>query len=118
MKDRKQDSKERLCHIQKAISDIERFLIHVDEKNFVDNDLIHNAVLMQCIIIGEAIAHIDERILAKYDYPWYKVRAFRNLIAHEYFNIKLSAVWEITQRDLHDLRTIIDYIVQKEFYGI
>jgi uncharacterized protein with HEPN domain len=115
MKNRKQDCKERLSQIQKAISDIGRFVMHVDEKKFIEDDLIHNAVLMQCIIIGEAIAHIDESILAKYDYPWYKVKAFRNLIAHEYFNIKLSAVWEITQRDLLNFKTTIDTIIQKEF---
>ena len=28
----------------------------------------------------------------EYEYPWYKVRSFRNMIALEYFNIKLAAV--------------------------
>lgn len=115
MKDHKLDSLERLRHIQKAISDIERFLKHVDEGKFIHNDLINNAVLMQFIIIGEAIVHVDESILVKFDYPWYKVKAFRNLIAHEYFNIKVSAVWQITQQDLHDLKRVVESILQKEF---
>jgi len=115
MKDSKLANKERLCQVQKAISNIERFLHRVDANIFIENDLIHSAVLMQFIIIGEAIVHVDESILAKYDYPWYKVRAFRNLIAHQYFNIKISAVWEITQRELPDLKTMIDNILQEEF---
>ena len=114
MKNSKQDSRERLYQIQKAISDIDRFLLHVDAKEFEENDLIHNAVLMQCMIIGESIVHIDETILEKYNYPWYKVKAFRNLIAHEYFNIKLSVVWEITKKDLPVLKTIIDSIIHQE----
>ncbi len=115
MKDSTLDSKERLCQIQKAISDIERFLRNVDEHDFVHNDLVHNAVLMQFIIIGEAIGHVGESIIGKYDYPWYKVRAFRNLIAHEYFNIKIAAVWHITQEDLHELKRVINSILQNEF---
>lgn len=115
MKDKLLDNKNRLCHILQAIADIERFLGAANDKEFSDNDMMHNAVLMQFIIIGEAIIHVDERILEKYDYPWYKIRAFRNLIAHEYFNIKLSAVWGITQKELPSLKNEIETIIQNEF---
>lgn len=115
MKDRYLTSRERLMHIQKAISDIEKFLDHSGEKDFTENELLHNAILMQFIIIGEAIINVDECILEKYVYPWYKVRAFRNLIAHEYFNIKLSAVWDIIQNELHTLKSMINQILNNEF---
>jgi len=115
MKDKRMDNKERILHIQKAILDIEKFLKNTDEKEFLNNEILHNAVLMQFIIIGEAVVHVDENILNKYEYAWYKVRSFRNLIAHEYFNIKLIAVWEITQKDLDDLKIVIDEIIKKEF---
>ena len=115
MKDSKLDSKERLTHIRKAILDIERFLSGVEEITFMENDLIQSAVLMQFVVIGESIVHVDNSILSKYEYPWYKVRAFRNLIAHAYFNINMNAVWEITSRDLHELKTVIEMILQNEF---
>ena len=66
--------------------------------------MLHDAVMMQFIIIGEAIVNVETGILAKYDYPWYKVKSFRNMIAHAYFNIKLPAVWQIIENDLHQLR--------------
>jgi uncharacterized protein with HEPN domain len=115
MKDKYLSSRERLIHIQKAISDIEKFLDNNGEKDFTENELLHNAVLMQFIIIGEAINNVEEGILEKYAYPWYKVRAFRNLIAHEYFNIKLSAVWNIIQNELNSLKTMINEILNNEF---
>ena len=115
MKDKRTDSKERLLHIQKAILDIERFLCHTDEQEFLENELLHNAVLMQFIIIGEAIAHVDNDILKRYEYSWYKVRAFRNFIAQEYFNIKLSAVWGVIKSDMNSLKEIIDKLLQSEF---
>lgn len=115
MKDRKLTSRLRLLHIQQAIGTIRRFVEGVDKETFEKNDLIHHAVLMQFIIIGEAINHVDEAILIKYPYPWYKIKSFRNFVAHEYFNIKLSAVWEITQQELEPLSELIDYIIAQEF---
>jgi uncharacterized protein with HEPN domain len=70
---------------------------------------------LQFIIIGESINHVDSEMLDKFDYPWYKVRIFRNLIAHEYFNIKLEAVWLIIDENLADLKKIIELILKNEF---
>lgn len=74
-----------------------------------------DAVLFQLTVIGEAIQHVEDEILMKYDYPWYKVRSFRNLIAHEYFNIKMSAVWQIIEKDLSGLKEQLLIILAKEF---
>ena len=77
--------------------------------------MLHNAVMMQFIIIGEAIIHVENEKLEKYNYPWYKVRSFRNMIAHEYFNIKLPAVWKIIENDLPKLKEVVERILEKEF---
>jgi uncharacterized protein with HEPN domain len=77
--------------------------------------MLHDAVMMQFIIIGEAIMHVENEKLEKYVYPWYKVKAFRNIIAHEYFNIKLPAVWQIIENDLQQLKTVIQAMLKNEF---
>lgn len=46
----------------------------------------------------ERLRHIEKAI---------KVKSFRNMIAHEYFNIKLSAVWLIIKTDLPALNEVI-----------
>ena len=58
-----------------------------------------------------------QRFLAdtKYNYPWYKVKSLRNMIAHEYFNIKLPAVWQIIENDLQQLKEVVQTILKKEF---
>ena len=84
-------------------------------KQFCENDILNNAVLLQFIIIGESITNVEKEILDKCDYAWYKVRSFRNMIAHEYFNIKLTAVWEIIQKDLPQLKSVIKTILIEEF---
>lgn len=115
MKDRRQDSKTRLEHILKSLSEIERFTKKCSEKKFISDDLLNSAVLFQFSVIGEAINHVESQILDKYHYPWYKIRGFRNFIAHEYFNIKMSSVWNIVVKDLPELKEVIAQILKNEF---
>ncbi|TVP53391.1 MAG: DUF86 domain-containing protein [Mongoliibacter sp.] len=115
MKDSYIDSQKRLEQILKAISEIEKYVLDEDGKSFCDNGLVQDAVLMQFIVIGESINFVESEKLLKYDYPWYKVKSFRNMIAHEYFNIKMRAVWEIIQKDLPKLKSTITIILESEF---
>ncbi len=115
MKDKHLDSLQRLRHIEQAIADIERFVSGETVQSFCKNDMLHDAVLMQFIIIGEAIMNVEDEKLSKYDYPWYKVKSFRNMIAHEYFDIRLPAVWQIIEKDLKELKKVITTILKNEF---
>ncbi len=115
MKNHRLDSFERLQHIIRAIESIHKYVANETSDSFEDNDLIHDAVLFQFSIIGEAINFVESDILDKFDYPWFKVRAFRNLISHEYFNIKMVAVWQIIQTDLSELKFVVQTILKSEF---
>ena len=88
MKDNHLESQKRLEHILLAISEIESFVQTETLESFSENAVVNHAVLYSFSVIGEAINYVESEKLDRYDYPWYKVRAFRNLIAHEYFNIK------------------------------
>jgi uncharacterized protein with HEPN domain len=107
------ESRRRLEHILHSILLIEKYTAGQTKDSFVDDDLLHNAVLYQFSVIGEAIIHVDERILKEQNYPWHRVRTFRNLIAHEYFNIKPEAVWQIIVKDLPDLKLCIERIIEE-----
>jgi len=115
MKDSHVESQHRLRYIKQAITDIEKFTKGESLETFCEKDMLHDAVMMQFIIIGEAIVHVENEKLDKYDYPWYKVKSFRNMIAHEYFNIKLPAVWQIIENDLQQLKEIVETILKNEF---
>lgn len=115
MKDRHLDSQKRLELVLKAITEIENYVKDQDRFTFCNNGLVQDAVLMQFIVIGESIDYVETEKLLKYDYPWYKVKSFRNMIAHEYFNIKMIAVWEIIQKDLPKLKSMVTIILETEF---
>lgn len=115
MKDSHTESQQRLLHIEQAIADIEKFVTGETVETFCEKDMLHDAVMMQFVIIGEAIINVENEKLDKYNYPWYKIKSFRNMIAHEYFNIKLPAVWQIIENDLQQLKEIVQTILKKEF---
>lgn len=115
MKDSRKENYERLIHIQKAILEIESFIHNVSKNNFINDKLLSSGVLFQFSVIGEAVSHVETSLLDKYEYPWYRVRAFRNLISHEYFQIKLEAVWDIVVNDLPKLKEEIEAILKNEF---
>lgn len=106
--------KERLEHIKNAIERIKMYVAPLEEKDFLSNILVQDAVLYQFSIIGEAIVHVNDDILYKYDYPWYAVRAFRNYIAHEYFGINIEKVWTTIEINLPELENTIKKILEQE----
>ncbi|NVO04261.1 MAG: DUF86 domain-containing protein [Bacteroidetes bacterium] len=115
MKDSQLNSLKRLQHIELAIENIQKYVSDESLISFCEKEIVHDAVLFQFSVIGEAINHIENSILEKYEYPWYKVRSFRNLIAHEYFNVKMSAVWQIIETELPKFKKLINAIITKEF---
>jgi len=102
-------------HISNAIAKIEHYTKELDEEHFYNDSRTNEAVLFQLSIIGEAIIHVDNTLLEKYKYPWHEVRALSNVIAHEYFGIKMDKVWSTIQEDLSDLKSAILQVLKNEF---
>jgi uncharacterized protein with HEPN domain len=105
----------RFLHIQEAISSIRVFCQGRSPEEFRVDDLLFSAVLQKILVIGESVSRIDKDILDKYEYPWHKPRAFRNFIAHEYFQIKPERIWETIECDLISLEIIVNIIIKTEF---
>jgi len=112
MKPDKQSSQERIQHILEAILDIQEFTHGITFKEF-ENDLkAYYACLYQFAVIGEAVVHLDSQILEGYDYPWYKVRSFRNFIMHEYHAIDKKVVWDTIEQELPEFRKLVERILE------
>lgn len=109
-------AKNRLEHILEAIHLIKEFVSDVDEKTFTNDIKLQSAVQYQFLIIGEAVNHIDNTILEKYNYPWHIPRSFRNFIIHEYHGVKIERIYYATQ-DLNELENQIKLIIKNEFKG-
>ncbi len=94
-----------------AAGKIESFCSEISYEDFLKDDILQSAVLHQFMIIGEAIIHIDDRLFLKYNYPWHLPRSFRNYIAHEYFGINFTLVWNTVKKDIPELKNMIEKIL-------
>ncbi len=115
MKKNKPTSQERVEHVLQAIELINRFTQHHDLMTFLQDEKTISACLYQFAIIGEATRHIDNDILEKHPYPWYKIKAFRNFILHEYHGIEMKVVWDAAINFLPDVKDVMEKILREEF---
>lgn len=106
--------KQRTEHILQAIELIKQFVSEIDETLFLNDVKIQSAVQYQFLIIGEAVRHIDDNILDKYEYPWHIPRSFRNFIIHVYHGIKLERIY-YASKDLATLENVVKEMLVKEF---
>jgi len=115
MKHDKPSSKQRIEHILESIRAIQTFTKGYTQDMFERDSKVYYACLYQFAVIGEAVVHIDNEILEAYNYPWYKVKSFRNFIMHEYHAIDEQVIWDTIQRVLPDFMEIIELILENEF---
>ena len=107
-----EDILESLGLIEQYIGDMKFNSFKMDRKTI-------DAVVRNFEVIGEASKYIPENIKEKFqDVDWAGMVGLRNRIAHQYFNIDLSIVWNIIQQELPELKKQMeDILTQSEEPG-
>lgn len=79
---------------------------------FYDHEVSFDAVLMNFVVIGEAVAKLSQDLKQQTTtVPWVKIKAFRNIIAHNYFGVDAEEIWEIIQKQLPELNHQVSEIL-------
>jgi len=107
------DERERLRDIKDAIAAIRSHLERVNTAEpEMDDLLLHDALLFQFVVIGEAVKHLTpEARDSAPEIPWSDIAGLRDLIAHEYFRIDIHRVLDIVEQDLPPLDQAIDRLL-------
>ena len=72
------------------------------------------AVIRGIEIIGEASKNISKELKARYrKIPWKKITGIRDILIHKYFGIKIEQVWEVTQKEIPELKRWITDILKE-----
>lgn len=83
--------------------------------DFYEDERTFDAVLMNFVVIGEAVARLSEELKEKEkEVPWSQIKGLRNIVAHDYFGVDAEEVWQIVQNNLPVLTDDISKIIKGE----
>jgi uncharacterized protein with HEPN domain len=100
-----------LLHMLDAIQKIELY-IPADREAFMADSLRQDAIIRQLEIIGEATKKLSSELRSKYPtIPWRRIAGLRDILIHEYMGVDLNAVWELTQQNIPQLKTVLKLIL-------
>ncbi len=105
----------RIQDIMESIDDILQRTANMTFEEFSNNRTIIKAVLYDFGIIGEAAKNVPHEIQSRYPHiPWHLMGDMRNVIFHEYFQVKLPFIWRTIQNDLTSLHSQLQEILDNE----
>jgi uncharacterized protein with HEPN domain len=108
------DDRTYLLHILDAIEKIERYTATADFDSFSNDDMMIDAVVRELEIIGEASRNLSDSFQDDHsEIAWYKIKAIRNVLIHEYFGIDLKVVWDTCKNDMPSLKTFIERVLRE-----
>jgi uncharacterized protein with HEPN domain len=105
-----------LADIVEAADSVAAFLTNRTRDEFVDDDALRSAVLYKLIVIGEAARRLSIELRARHaEIPWPDLSGLRNRVAHGYFAVDWTIVWDTATQDLTKLRDQVAAILDTEF---
>ncbi len=107
------------AHVAQMLESVELAMSYVDglsQADFIADRKTQQAAVLNLIVIGEIATKVErdfpEFAAQQSHIPWKSMRGMRNRIAHGYFEIDLSTVWDTLQTALPELRTQLQLIMR------
>ncbi len=100
--------------ILQSCNKIQRYTAGLSLDLFIQNDLIYDAVLRNLEIFGEAAKGVPDEIrLTHPSVEWRKITGFRDIVAHQYFSMSDSIIWDVIINKIPELKTQIARILKE-----
>ena len=103
-----------LAHMAEAAQLAQTYCSQLTFTQFLQDKKTQQAVLLNLLVIGEAVAKIaaahPEFLDEHPEIPWKSIRGMRNRLAHGYFDVNLDTVWETVQSALPTLEQALGKI--------
>ena len=98
--------------IREALDKIEKYTDGISFEEFKTNEMCHDAVIRQLMIIGEASNRIDRDYLTSYpEFPLKQAIEMRNFLIHNYDDVDLEIVWKTIKESLPQLKNSVKKIL-------
>lgn len=90
--------------MQEAARKVANYTHGMDAQAFARNSLVRDAVLRNLEVIGEAAKHIPAEVRLKAEaVDWRRIIGFRDIVAHAYFGIDGTILWNIVTDKIPEL---------------
>ena len=103
-----------LLNIKDSISKIQKYSSdYRNADDFLKDTKSFDATMMNFVVIGEMAEKLTDNFITETQtqIDWFKIKSFRNIIAHNYFGIDVEEVWQIIQTSLKKLEGEINLII-------
>ena len=95
-----------------ACREIQQFLTGKSYQDLLTDRMLRLAVERELEIIGEAANRVSSEFQALHsEIPWARIVAQRNVISHEYGDIKLEWVWRVGTERVPELITLLEPLI-------
>lgn len=95
------------------IANVEEFLVGVTTyESFAEDKVLCHAVIYNMQCIGESVYMLSKEFRQTHpSMDWDAIMGLRHILVHDYYQVKLERVWEITQQDLAPLKQYLQEII-------
>lgn len=92
---------------------IERIAEGRTDDQLFDDEVLRDAILFNIVVIGEAAASLPASEQARFpSIPWGRIKAMRNVVAHEYFGLDRALVLDVVRVKVPELRRTLEPSLQ------
>lgn len=110
----KREVKLYLTDIDDAISAIRTYTNDITYEQLVGDRKTREAIILNFVVIGEAIKKIPPEFIDRYPgVPWKEFAGMRDKMVHGYFQISTTIMWETVQHDLEPLATGVTSLLRE-----
>ena len=105
-----------LRHFRGAADRVLEYTAGASEEEFLATPIMQDAVIRNIEIIGKAtnnLIEVSPDIAIRYpSIPFAQIYGMRNRVAHGYFAVSLSMIWDSVEVDVPELRTQIAKVLE------
>ena len=88
-------------HIKRCIQKIKQYIKGHNKEQFIDNELIQDAIARNFEIIGEATKHLSNEFKDSYpNIPWRDIAGMRDKLIHHYMGLDVEVIWKTIEEDI------------------
>ena len=101
-----------LLDIQNSLNKILKYTDNISFEQFVDNEMLKDAVERNLEIIGEAVKNLSDDFKSNYpNIPFRQIAGMRDKLIHDYFGIDYEIIWETIKNNLPEFNKNIKEII-------